>query len=200
MNGAISDAHLVSGLKSGDSRAWARVYENYRGPLSLFVRGQLPPAIRSKVDDEDILQEVFRSVFIRVRQGTFDCDCDERLWEILCIRATKRLRGELRRFHRCKRDTRHEDRLTLQPTQSDCVAEEPADSHAGPEKLFALHDELLVVVDRLDLRSQILVYLRLDNYTFNEIADLTRWSLRTVKRLWKGIRQQGERRRRENDE
>ncbi len=85
MNGPISEEQLVNGLKSGSSGAWARLYEKFREPLILFVHGQLPPAIRSKVDEEDILQEVFRSVFVRVRQGTFDCDCDERLWDIFAF-------------------------------------------------------------------------------------------------------------------
>ncbi len=74
-----SDSRLVSWLKSGDSRAWAALDESYRQRLLQFVHGRLPAGLRSKIDEEDILQEVFTSVFIRVGQGTFDCDTDERL-------------------------------------------------------------------------------------------------------------------------
>ncbi|GEM_PF-4830190 len=109
MTAAGCDGRLVAWLKSGDSRAWASLDSTYRPSLLRLIHGRVPKGLRSKIDEEDILQEVFCSIFVRVRQGTFHCDTDERLYQILCIRARKRLRGEIRRHQRRRRDYRREE-------------------------------------------------------------------------------------------
>ena len=188
------DGRLLGWLKCGDARAWACLDETYRQRLLRFVHSQLPKGVQSRIEEEDILQEVFTSIFLRVRQGTFHCDTDDRLWQILRIRATKWLRGEIRRHLRIKRDVRHERRICAESADQERRAPEPVDPHAGPQQLAEIHDELLAILDSLDKRSQVLVYLRLQGYTLEELADLTHWSLRTIKRLWAIIRRQCQRR------
>ncbi len=96
---------------------------------------------------------------------------------------------------------RLEERASTICGAEDYAVDVLADPHAGSEKLVEDRDELLALVDRLDDEvAKILVYLKLGGYTFQDLAGMTPWSVRTMKRLWKGIRKKCERWRREHGE
>jgi len=69
----------------------------------------------------------------------------------------------------------------------DDSANHPADRHRDHDDVTSIRDELHAVLDRLDARSQIIVLLRLDNYTLGELAELMGCSERTIQRQWEQI-------------
>ncbi len=53
---------LVHRAKDGDPKAWDALYLRYRDRLLLYTRCRLGPALRTRLQSEDILQSVFKDV------------------------------------------------------------------------------------------------------------------------------------------
>ena len=53
---------LVRRAKDGDHTAWDALYLRYRDRLLLYTRCRLGPALRTRLQSEDILQSVFKDV------------------------------------------------------------------------------------------------------------------------------------------
>jgi DNA-directed RNA polymerase specialized sigma24 family protein len=178
---------LVAGLKANDQAAWALLVERYTKPLLQLVRQDLLSGIRSKVGEDDIVQEVFRDLFVDACRRRLPCDTEAGLWGILAHRARTRVLHERRRFLAARRDVRREN-----PQSSSLPADlqngtEPADPHAEHEHPVVVHDQFVAFVNSLEWIEQVLVHLRLEHGTLERVADLLDWSLRKVEGIWEGI-------------
>ena len=179
MTNEPSDQELLAGMKRKEIRSLELIYDRY-GAFAFSLAARI---LADKSLAEDVVQEVFRSIVLRVRRGDFHCDTDEQLWKILCIRAIKRLRGEIRLHHAAKRDVGHEQPITSSATDDGLQSGEPLDPHADPEKHTDDYDELEAVVGPLHPRCQVLVYLMREGYIQEELCELMGCSESTIKRL-----------------
>jgi hypothetical protein len=82
---------LIIDLRSDDPKvrevAARLVWGRYLKELLCLARSQLSARIRTREDEEDVLQSMYKSFCIRQRKGDFDLRSRDQLWNLLSIRA-----------------------------------------------------------------------------------------------------------------
>jgi DNA-directed RNA polymerase specialized sigma24 family protein len=141
------------------------------------------------VGDDDIVQEVFRDLFVDASRRQFPCDRDDRLLAILKHRASRRILDEIRKHLAARRDVRRETPWSNSPETDEHGSAEPVDPHVDQEQHVSIHEQFVRFVNSLELCEQVIVHLRLEHGTLEKVVDVLQghWSLRKVQRIWEGI-------------
>jgi RNA polymerase sigma factor (sigma-70 family) len=128
------DKSLVNLYRQGDQDAARQIVDRYLDRLLTLARRRISQRLSSRVDPEDIVQSVFRTFFVRLKDGQFSFDDQDDLCKLLMrITLHKTLRQVA--FHKAaKRDPNletpqgehhHEQLMALfdqEPTQEATVA------------------------------------------------------------------------------
>jgi DNA-directed RNA polymerase specialized sigma24 family protein len=178
---------LVARLNANDQTAWTVFVNRYTKPLLQVVRRSLPSRIRQKVGDDDIVQQVFRDVFLLAARRQLPGTSEGGLWALLRKRASRQILHEIRRFLAVRRDVRRESTWSCAPANGSEDLAEPVDPHADQEQPVTAHDLFVRFVNILELCEQFIVHLRLEQGTLEKVADALDWSLRKVQGIWEGI-------------
>jgi RNA polymerase sigma-70 factor (ECF subfamily) len=152
------------------------LYRRYASRIRDLVHQHLSRAVAARVDDEDIVQSVFRRFFLAMSRGRYAIPSCRELWNLLVTITLNRLHTEEEFQRALKRDVG----LTVS-TESPSV-EPPCPDDPDGLKAFltvAVRD----ILERLPERCAKVVQLRLDGYEVREIATLIPCSRRTVERL-----------------
>jgi hypothetical protein len=149
----------------------------------------LPSRLRQKVGDDDIVQDLFRDLFIQACRRQFPGDTEPELWRVMTVRVAQRIRHEVRKFLAASRDVRRE---TAWPdsTANGCEDQaEPVEPHADQERSVTIHDQFVRFVNSLEWTEQLVMHLRLEHGTLEKVVDVLQghWSLRKVQGIWEGI-------------
>lgn len=180
MNGGNSDerSSLTDAVQrhgEGDPEAAAAIYAHYAERLSRLAHQQLSSRVAVRVDEEDIVQSVFRTFFRRSAGGEFQIDSRAQLWQLLVRITVMKARAKGRQHTAAKRDVRAE-----QPGEdwlAAAAAEEP-----GPQEAAVLMDEIEVLLRGLPaLYCQVLQH-RLEGHRVADIAAKLKVSRQTVYR------------------
>jgi RNA polymerase sigma-70 factor (ECF subfamily) len=170
---------LLGRVRRGDDAAAAVIFERFVDQLAAKANRHLSPAIRRRVDAEDVVQSVYRTFFRRVRQGEFQLDHWGGLWGLL-TRITVR-----KCAHAARGKNRAREVPVLAGTSNDdpewgweALAREPSPSEAA-----ALNDVLDALLDPLRESHRAIVKLTLEGYTQEEIGQQLGCSERTVRRV-----------------
>ncbi len=163
----------------------AELFQRYAQRLIAFARTRLPSDVSSRVDEEDIVQSVFRS-FFRRNQGNeffyFDDSLD--VWSLLAAMTYRKVINTIKHHHRDRRRTTRE-----QSSSTSDGSSQLADRNPTPEELNILVDYLAWILNHLNPAQREIIQLRLEGYTVAEIADRVQLSQRTVKRALARARQ-----------
>jgi RNA polymerase sigma-70 factor (ECF subfamily) len=175
-----SFAELMVGLNRADETAAAQIFHRFAGKMLELARRQLSHRLRRKIDPEDVLQSVFRSFFIRHREGRFDIENWENLWGILAIMTMRKCGRQIAHFQAERRDLRREVGLQT-PVQP---GEKPRFFSADPTPSEALVLTELVegLMKGLTPADRGILTLYLQGHTTAEIGALVGRSMRTVRR------------------
>lgn len=92
---------LVRRAKQGDHDAWDSLYLRYRDRLLLYTRCRLGPALRTRLQSEDILQSVFKDVVGDIDR--FQPDGKESLNRYLHVCVLNKIRKKFDYFNAQKR-------------------------------------------------------------------------------------------------
>jgi DNA-directed RNA polymerase specialized sigma24 family protein len=168
------------------------VWGRYFRELLVLARNHLSARIRSRVDEEDVLQSMYKSFCIRQRRDDFDLANRDELWNLLVRITLRKARNTANRHLQGKRDFRQED-----AEAADRPGEEPpgtildrTDSDGPtPAEAALLNEALELRFQRLkdpDLRR--IALWKLEGYTNPEIATRLDCTLRTVERKLERIR------------
>lgn len=104
----LEEQMLVDLWRQGDQGAARQIVDRYIDRLVILARRRLSQRMAARIDPEDIVQSVFRTFFIRVKEGQFAFAEQDDLCKLL-VRIT--LHKTLRQvaFHKAaKRDPNHE--------------------------------------------------------------------------------------------
>lgn len=129
-----ADKSLVNLFRKGDQDAARQIVDRYLERLLTLARRRISQRLSSRVDPEDIVQSVFRTFFVRLKEGQFVFEDQDDLCKLLMrITLHKTLRQVA--FHKAgKRDPNletphgehhHEQLMALfdkEPTQEATVA------------------------------------------------------------------------------
>jgi RNA polymerase sigma-70 factor (ECF subfamily) len=188
---AIS-AELVDRWRGGDENAAGALLDLYAERLVALARSRLPAPLASRLDAEDVVQSVWRTFFDGAREGRFNLERSGDLWRLLAALAVQKTERMVEWHQRERRDVGREQPLGANERSGEMIvalAGEPT-----PDEAAALADEVEHLMRRLNPPQRQMLELRLQGYLLDEIAELTRRSQRTVRRLIDDVRRYLERR------
>jgi RNA polymerase sigma-70 factor (ECF subfamily) len=179
------DKYLVSLFRQGDQDAARQIVDRYLNRLLTLARRRLSQRLASRVDPEDIVQSVFRTFFVRVKDGQFAFDDQDDLCKLLMrITLHKTLRQVA--FHKAgKRDPNletprgehhHDQMMALfdqEPTQ---------------EATVAFLDQLEHFLGQLRPQEREILEMRLQGHSNEEIANKLGIYDRKIRRVIEHVR------------
>lgn len=169
---------LMRDAARGDQEAWRRLYSTLEPWMRGFLRGRIPPYLRARFDERDVMQEAFLSLASgsRVLESADADSFAGYLAEVL----RNGLADQVRRHQRRRRNARLESRDAENALSSiECEHERPSES-AERSDLQAFLDLALSRVSSAD--REILSRRFLNQETWVEIARCTGVPEPTVRR------------------
>jgi RNA polymerase sigma-70 factor (ECF subfamily) len=179
-------ADLVARWREGDEQAAQVLFQRYAERLLALARSRLSAKLARHLDPEDVVQSACRSFFIGARNGRYVLQRSGDLWRLLVAITLHKLQHQIERLSAGKRAVDRERHPESGPTglAAQAVAREPT-----PAEAAALADTLELLLHGLDAVPCLMVQMRLEGYTIDEIAAAVRRSERTVRRILDGVKQ-----------
>jgi len=171
----------------GDTDAARQIFERYLGRLIGLARTRMSERLLQRVDAEDVVQSVFRSFFVKARDGRFDIEKAGDLWRLLAGITVNKVLKQAEHHRQQKRALDREQAAGAGTDESAImacmVAREPT-----PDDALALLEEMEAVTSRLKPHEREMLELRLQGREAGEIAIAVNRSERTVRRLLERVR------------
>jgi RNA polymerase sigma-70 factor (ECF subfamily) len=173
---------LMARLRAGGDEAAAAVFRRFANRLIGLARTHLDARMRAKVDPEDVIQSVYRSFFVRHAEGQLELESWDGLWSLLTVMTVRKCGRHREKFFAARRDLRREDR-------GEGATDHLTPRHPGPEEAAALADLLETLLAGLDERPRLVVSMRLQGHTLEEIAAACGVTDRTVSNILAQLRE-----------
>ena len=127
-------------MRGGDEAAAREFFERYMPRLVALARARMSEKLAQKLDAEDVVQSVFRSFFIRARDGQYAIERAGDLWSLLATITRHKVLKKAEHFRQQKRCLERDQPLATgsRAEEGAVFAEEPTD-----EEAVALADEIL---------------------------------------------------------
>jgi RNA polymerase sigma factor (sigma-70 family) len=184
------DSHdLLARYADGESAIAGEIFERYVRRLVALADARIAPALRRRVDAEDVVQSAYRSFFVHAREGDYALTRPGDLWRLLAAITLHKLRDQAGRHRAARRDYRREQ-AAGDDGDSSRIAALPASPHATPAEIAAAVDELEQIVGGLGDGVRDAVSLRIAGRTVDEIAQTLGRSPRTIRRYLDEARHQ----------
>ena len=175
MTRGMSDDELLAAWRSGrDEAAAAEICRRYATRVTRLASKQIGERLRQRVDEEDIANSVFKSLFRR----NYEIRCSSSLWDLLARITINKVRRQVENHSAKKRDYRKE-------VDDGNVSFEALITVPPEESADILTVELNDLLDRLLVsdRERRIVRLCLEGFSTSEIGDRIRCSRTTVRRI-----------------
>jgi RNA polymerase sigma-70 factor, ECF subfamily len=191
----MADSHsfaaLMDDLRLGEQTAAQVVFSRYAAQLIALARRRLDDRLRQRVDPEDVVQSVYKSFFIRHREGQLDVVNWQSLWGLLTLITLRKCADRADYFHADRRNVNREavadDSDQQQPWQV-AVGREPS-----PEEAALLAETVESLLRDLDEHDRPIIEMSLQGYSTQEISTQLGRAERSVRRLRERVRLQLER-------
>lgn len=170
-------------LRAGDDQAAREVYDRFAAQLTRLARSRLAHPLRAKLDAEDVIQSVFRSFFVRQRQGDWKLDTWSDLERLLAVITLHKCGTQVARFQAQRRAAARELPLSAArdvPQGCGNLCREPS-----PEEVAMLEELLGRLVKILHPLDATILLLRLDGHSAAEISLRVGRAVRTI---WRALK------------
>ena len=185
----------IQGLKAGDDRAIAQLWNHYFDRLVRLARNRLGTSPRRMADEEDVALSVFRCLCAGAETGRLaEIAHRDDLWRVL---VTMTVRKTIDQQRRAGGQRRGGGRVRGESVFVDASGEEQSpglqqysDGNPTPEMLAVMEEEgqrLLVALE--DTTLQQVALWKLEGFTNDEIADKLKLTTRSVERKLQRIRE-----------
>jgi RNA polymerase sigma factor (sigma-70 family) len=168
------------------------VWGRYFRELLALARSHLSARIRSREDEEDVLQSMYKSFCIRQRRGDFDLTNRDELWNLLVRITLRKARSAATRHLQGKRDVRREESEEADRSADDApgtILDRIDSDGPTPAEAALLNEALEHRFRKLsDPGLRQIALWKLEGYTNAEIAQRLDCTLRTVERKLERIR------------
>jgi RNA polymerase sigma factor (sigma-70 family) len=180
-----SDPSLVGLWRTGDEQAAQQLFERYADRLLRLASRHLSQRMARRVDPEDIVHSVFRTFFVRARDGQFTVEGPDDLGKLLTRMTLIKVLRQVQRHRAARRDVTAEAEPgpDADDPAANVLAREP-----GPEVMHAFLDQLTHFLTRLSPQERQILELKLDGYSSAEIAEKLGSYERKVNRVLERIR------------
>jgi len=169
---------VVGRLNAGDPAAADLVFNRFANRLVQLAAGRLHGLLRHDTAPEDVVQSVFRSFFMRQRDGQFDLASWDRLWDVLVIITLRKCCNRVEYHHAACRDVRREV-----PLEHDGTTREPT-----PSEALELAETVEQLLGRFQDRERAVVELSLQGCPVADISARLGCSERKVYRVRERVR------------
>jgi RNA polymerase sigma-70 factor (ECF subfamily) len=169
MPSASSFDELLAQLRLRDEAAATEVFGRFRHRLIGLARQHLDSRLRRKLDPEDVVLSVFRTVFHRLAEGEFDLGDWDSLWSLLTCITVRKCGRWRQHFHTQARDIEKEVTPSPSAEESRCGLE-VLDREPAPEEVLMLAETVQQVLEGLDEREQKIALLLLEGRTGAEVS------------------------------
>ena len=176
---------LLRWQKSPDQQAAQELVRRYMARLIGLARTQLSAKMNRRVDPEDVAQSVFRTLFLRIRDGRLVPQPGDGLWQLL---ATLAMRAVLRKVehHRAgKRSLEREESWG----EGEKAAPEKVDPHPAPADVLILQEILEQSLVPFEPLHRQMVEWHLEGVPNDEIAERSCRSDRLVRLVLERFRE-----------
>jgi RNA polymerase sigma-70 factor (ECF subfamily) len=175
-----SDGSLLRRLVEGDQAAAAEVFQRHATELLTAARKRISIVLNSRVDADDIVQSTFKSFFRRANRGGYAAPRAGDLFNLLIVIAMRKINT--------KADYHQADCRDVRRTHADELGQ-LANPKIGHDQ--ALH-ELCLTIEEIMANytavQKLIVTLRLEGHSIQEIANRCDRSKRTVERELQAFR------------
>lgn len=179
------DNSLLHRYRRGDDDAATELYMRYAHRLQALTHAQTSPDLKQRVDNEDLVQSIFRTFFRRVARGQYDVPDGEELWKLLLVIGLNKIRATAVHHRAHKRDI---GRTTSGPAAFE--AQHTQASQGDETGLLTLELTIDELLSQLPPQYREIVNHRIAGYDVSEIAEMTQRSKRTVERILQAFRSQ----------
>ncbi|HEX5272167.1 MAG TPA: sigma-70 family RNA polymerase sigma factor [Gemmataceae bacterium] len=181
----LESRELVARWRAGDQEAARHLFDRYVDRLVALSRRRIGARLASRVDPEDVVQSVFRTVFGRLRDGQFRIEEQDDLCKLL-MRVTVHKTLRQAEYHGAgKRDAARE---AARGDSSGDRLLEVLDRDPAPATVVAFVDHLEHFLKELPLLDRQVIELRLQGYGNEEIATRLGVLDRRVRRVVERVR------------
>lgn len=185
-----TDKSLLHLWRGGDEQAAQQLFNRYVERLVALARRRISERLAGRVDAEDVVQSVFRTFFVRAREGRFTVSDPDDLCKLLArITVNKTLRQV--EFHKAAR--RNANAETAQGSAENDRLLEVLDQEPTPEAANEFLDQLEKLMGQLGPDERQILELRIQGYASEEIAAKLGTYDRKVRRVMERIRGVAER-------
>jgi RNA polymerase sigma-70 factor (ECF subfamily) len=181
-------ADLICRLQDGDPDTASLIFDRYVQRLLGLAGSYLPRCLSSKLDPEDVVQSVFRSFFVRHREGRFLLENWDSLWNLLAVVTVRKCGQRIDYFQAGRRDVRREIEFAENPDHSSSAGEVAVAAMPSTLEAVLLAETVGAMLQGLPSDQRRVVQLRLEGYTIEEIGNLVQCTERTVYRLLEKVR------------
>jgi RNA polymerase sigma-70 factor (ECF subfamily) len=185
-------AGLIDRIKAGDEDAIRELVRQFEGDVRTIVRVRLPQSLRSQFDTMDFVQAVWQSVLTKEGQDLGQFTNSRHLRGYLAGVARNKVFEEHRRRTRTQKyNLRRQEPLYVRQGDRD-LPREVAAPDPTPSQDAQAHDRFAQLLEGRSPEEATVVELRRRGLTFEEIAEQTGLSERSVRRIIEAIRQRME--------
>jgi RNA polymerase sigma-70 factor (ECF subfamily) len=176
-------ADLMVRARSGDEAAVQEFLNRFEPEVRTMVRGRLPRSLRPRFDSMDFVQAVWQSFFTDLRNGARQFENVRHLRGFLAGVARNKVFAEHRRLTRTeKHSVAREERLYVRRGSRE-VAREVVSPEPSPSQAVQATDRLAQLTEGCPPRDVLVISLRHQGLTLEEIAERTGVNERTVRRI-----------------
>lgn len=180
MNTSSSFESVAKGLLNNQSTAEEIVHRRYVHHLVRLARNHISAQFNAKVDPEDVVQSVFKSFFVRHRDGKVLANNWNELWHLLARITTRKCIREVTKLQAEKRSVRRELSLNGVASNEFQLPDRQPNSH----ELVVFKETLNCLISPLTDVQKEIVALKLSGYSKVEISKKINRSERTVHRAF----------------
>ena len=186
---SVFDPELLLVLaKGGDGAALGRLLERYRNYVGLLVRLQVGRRLRTKVDIEDLLQEIWLEIHRKIALFRGGSEREFLSWARRLIGSI--LANQVRHYIGTKsRDVRLECALADELDQSSrAINESLIAAHSSPSQQAVRREQAVLLADALqglpeDYR-EVIILRQLEGLSFPDVARRMGRTEDSVKNVW----------------
>jgi RNA polymerase sigma-70 factor (ECF subfamily) len=173
----------VRRLACGDDEVVNEFWGQYGDRLQGLAAKFLTSKLYRREGPEDVVQSVCRTFLRRAKEGQFELADRDSLWRLLCAITVAKVREKARYHGRQRRSFERE-----RPLDGSRVGAVPVEAfEPTPAEAAEFADELRGLLDEMDEEEREVVLLRIEEYTYPEIAERLGRSKRTVRRILKRV-------------
>ena len=183
------DRSLFNQWRAGDEQAARELFDRYADRLVALARRRLGQRMARRVDAEDVVQSVFRTFFVRAKEGQFTIRADDDLCKLLFRLTMIKTIRQVRHHKAAKRALGQE----VEPNPDAPAEVQPIDREPDPQAVNAFLDQLEHCLRQLRPQEREILEMRMQGFGTAEIAKKLGTYERKVFRMLERIRSLAER-------